>query len=1523
MAVVIPGIPQLTAADLDLFSTTDPLLCNAPIIVFYGEHMTALVSASSRIQLHVYTPGGFESYPRLSVTPTSPYYASVKALPREEQGDEVCRGIAFGLAKYFAELPQDIKESWLSHVFPTKRAPAAQSLFSPTHVAVLASRMTRVERIQPVIDQLYRSLGRHRISWLDIDVVLPLASIKPQDSIARSDAMTEEDETRARYGKYHFILSALGERTFLPTSKVKRAPSKPTTLGRSALFTREQKELVRKEMCELVDTEENYVQKLSILIDDVATSIRHEAREADAALVKSLFPDSLDSIVKLNTSLLDTLRHVLDTTEEAALADLEEGAIASLDAPEDSIGLVPFATALLSHLPNFGEDYAHFMAGHAKYPELIKTILKGTHDSTIRDIVHKFGEQRLASILIEPVQRLPRYSLYIDTITKQLSLRHPALPLLLKARDIVTDICLRDEADRVPPLLETRLAFLVQTWPIDAPHLGRLVAAADASRMRPPFAGDASDRSSFICLLCTNALVILEKLDNGVQSARSLQTELHNLTVVDPAHLTASQAASSLRLVTIFDIQNATVTECLDDQAIAITQRRSSDVMPAQPPLVLCLQGSYANKVSRFVEELAKARVEGRFTDAEREDRRWDVRSAIFAQDEVNLLSAIFDAGDEQRDQVAALRLVVDADRNAALTVPGQKGLDISISVASLPDGSWQLGVKDKTGVIARDRVAEADFANVLIKRMSSLLLSRSTIKDPAMMPSLIAQNDQILKSLSVSAPASSIAKYAIPLPSISEPPERYHRPHSPVKTISTFLSSIGPGGVHGGARKSPAPETSPQSQTGKAMSVESRQSKEPTPISGQPGSRNGSVVPEEGVKQRLVDTLLAYHSALQARKGNIVAKVINARGNADRKVVESLYNTLLREPGMMMIAGEVSVDVLLSSFERFLRGPWTEQFGPIVPVDILKAIRSKGDTTSPSEFERYLSTSVADLTVANQKALKNIIRLLAELLDGTDNDGDRGALTVVFAELLVHDDDPHAFVSLIDRFVREVDILFADPAPEPEVDCRPKPAMVATEQAKPVHYGSLNTKTSSLRTKLGFGSTARDNSMRENHRPGLDKVGSVWRTISKSTNPPEASAVMTRATVQRAKSTDLDTRILPKRTISQEKKLNALGDFSWERSRAKDHNFMHTSPLSTIGESGKGHSARAKRRSSLSDVPTPSKIDASLQSPPGVKRLNAFHAPGNDQNATAGASPRPRPSSAANRLSMIDASFPTRLPSIRRGASPSKHTKQDAGGIEATQTFLRDSSMKPDEVTITMSTPSKRPNAPRRTSSIDTSRTSAVPVRAGLSGKPTSGNATRAKTVTSPGKGNGPKGSPSPTRKLKVQSPQKLRERLQQEQKAVTVEQSTLQEEITKLGDELNQSPRRDSSIAENAGLDEMAQFRARLARLQETLDKTMIELNARTAAMQVDFASSLTVSENRSKSLDALYREANAENEALYARFNDELSKVVKAVRSGEGVAELKRAVKDGCQERDTLRRENARLKREVVGLRCQLRD
>lgn len=428
MVVINPPLPTLSADVLSVFYTADQLLSGAPVLMFYGPSATTTaITSTSRIQVHIFSPAGFHTFPRLTVSPSSPLYAAVHCLAREEQGDEICRALAFTLYKYFSELPDCVKEAWETRSNSLGKLPHAPTLFSEAHAALLASHMAKVENPADVISEVKQALGEQTLSWLDMDVVLPPGSFKTRDKPPRESGLFEESEDQIvgeRYGNYAQVVKLFGEPSFLPTSKLRRAPSKSTGISRSQSFSRRQKESLRREMCELLDTEESYVSKIYDLVHSVAQDFREKAKNKSqdssspsAQALKGLFPPSLDQILDVNSKFLEDIRTILEETENDAIQDIESATDEIFVVPQtadhvkaDVTGALAFAKCLLAWFPKFADCYTSYIQAHSQFSHFLKIFMKET-GSSFSKRVQETGEQRLTSMLIEPVQRLPRYNL--------------------------------------------------------------------------------------------------------------------------------------------------------------------------------------------------------------------------------------------------------------------------------------------------------------------------------------------------------------------------------------------------------------------------------------------------------------------------------------------------------------------------------------------------------------------------------------------------------------------------------------------------------------------------------------------------------------------------------------------------------------------------------------------------------------------------------------------------------------------------------------------------------------------------------------------------------------------------------------------------------------------------------------------------------------------------------------------------------------------------------------------------------
>lgn len=1554
--------PTLAAGNLTLFYVVDDLLARSPILIFYGPSATATSNSnSSRIQAHVFSPAGLQSSPRLTVSPSSPLYSAITCLPREEQSDEVVRGLAFSLYKYFTELPEGVRNTWIQQPTPLGKQPHAPQLLSDAHAAILASRMQRVENAADVIRDLQNALAEQKLSWLDVDLVLPPGSIKPVDARNSLD-QGDDDYARRRFGGYASIVKLFGEPTFLPTSKLRRAPSKPSGLNRQTTFSRHQKENLRREINELLDTEENYVGKLDDLLHSVAEEFREKARNKStdsqspsSQALEKLFPPSLDEILNVNGQFLEAMRTAVEETENSAIKDIEatsEDVAAPAKQPTDTdmTGAVRVAECLLDWIPKFSDCYADYMQAHTQFPQYLRTFSNDSASSFSKRIVET-GEQRLMSMLIEPVQRLPRYSLYVDNIVKQLPARHPATKIFLKARDTVSEICSRDAAPMSPSSITELLGRLAPLWPSSLKPTGRLVTAVDATLVDPPYHASSSKATHSIILLFTDYVVILGKKTKQATSARTLLSYLDNTAIVPD--LDSEPDLEYRHFMPLCDVD---ISEFSDGKKIQMLQTPSNATQgtadqrrPGSKSLqksvqVFQLAGLYDAKATRLTEEFAKARIEGRFSEIEREGSSWEVRSTGSSGD-LQLITAVCEdparSTVEGRGNPAKIRIVVDPLRGTRELKPSEDGVDILVNLAIQGESFFKMEVSSALASSSKDHVTNQEFLAVFGKRLNNFLQFNSAIRNPQITPVLLTRNQLLLQSLNIRLESGATDDNT----SIKD----VNRTPSPVKMLSSFFggSSSPTKHIRGALSVDHAPRLPPNtpSLTSTTDALEAQSSQAPA----RPKSyleRKPSLAKDSG-DSSLEQTLNTYIIALHARKGNVVGRVLQARANsAEEAAVNELYNTLLEDPSAWQTAAQAPVDVLFAAFEKFVRGVWNDQIGDILSNTSLTSFHSTGhfilESSSPG----------------SQHALREIVKLLADLLDGTRSDADRGILTAAFSEVLVPEGSsgPHEVIPLLDRLVADFHGIFlASEAPSGQ----------GTPSAGSVHsrsestgvtsnLGSFSSHHSSLRKKFGFATLHRKNSKLESERDPENT--SLWRTLSKGRSGASSNAVdglMPAPLLTRSKSQDERDHLFgtPKRPVSR------------DRPSVMDA-FANPPGLVTIGESiGEGLASgppRKKRRSSLSDLmelqnsPTPNRLDLQLPQSPRLGSPTRPTGIPQPRNAAGTSSGSPKKENATPY-------YNSTLPRLTSPLSPSSSASTITRGspnrpsgprVNVNSIFTNPPSSKSpakDEVTVTAhaTSPTKR-----RTGSVTATGSgipSLKPTAGALSDRPGAANIARYPPSSPQKQTEQPaKVTPaSPVRKMRMQGPQKLRERMATETQAIKDADAALSAEMAKIGEELDALGARPSSASSRPGtassagsiqnsqlssqstLSDNAKFKTletRLKGLEMAIPTTISSLSKRLTALEADVSSSLSVSEQKARGLDELLREASAENEALYGRFNEELAKIMRGVRDSpreQAVSEMRKQMASMKEEQERLRKENARLRREAVGLRAQLRE
>ncbi|KAI1394005.1 uncharacterized protein F4822DRAFT_33422 [Hypoxylon trugodes] len=1514
----------LSPDQLALYQATDPLLGHLPLLILHGPSTTANYTLnSSRVQVHVYTPAGFQSFPRLTISPNSPFYNVVNYLPREFQGDEVYRALAFGLFKYFHELPEHVK----THVrlqYPSmrsRRPGSAPMLFSEQHAADIAKSMVKADSTLEIIQKLQTALQTQHINNVDIDLVLPPGSIIPLQPADFEDVPEDEDDildpTLRQYGMYTPLVKLFGEPVFLPTSRLRRAPSKPSALNRTKSFSKDQKAELRRKMTELLDTEERYVMKVDELVNQLAPEYRQKAKERQPDSfspseedVEKLFPRSADEILQLNSGFLQALRQVMEETEGDALKDMESGSASSrvgvsgslVGRTKDASGAVAMAKVMLEWFPKFTDCYQDYIRASQNFAQLITSFI--SQQSSFSQRLPLAGEQYLRSTVIEPVQRLPRYSLVIDQIVSCLPITHPALQPMLKARDIIANICSMDDPLTDKPHVNTRLRNMVESWPSDLEPHGRLIVAADFCEISAPYQiGTAaeplqSDQAG-IFLLFSDCVVIVRRAYGANTTARDLLREIDKPS---PAGLLASMTNAAggpgsyeLAFAGWHTLADVRFTESSDGRMVWMTSSNemkgahAGDFVTSTAPTSRCfvLQESYEGKAARWNEDVVKARVEGRFAEKEREDPCWTLRSVKMPDTGLGLFVAVFQEGLDQliegRKEPAPIRIVVDQERGTKGAPVGHYGVEICSEV--------QTGTMKKVVVVtlglhgkkATDEIALEDFLPTLARRVIQLLSSQFNAANPGLTSAMVSFHTKILRGLSVSNRAEKTRSFLAT---------------SPVKYLSSFLSGstsdLGSSSKHQRTLTGDAPVLLP------GQLSRSNSSRDANSLYGSAKSRDGIRIggadddrPENPLV-RLEQTFTGYMASLQARKGSFVGRTLLNRSAVDELSVNDLYNKLIESPFDIEASSSLTSDIIFVAFEKFVSIAWREQMGPIMTPKALDALQERASKKLPGDFADFVHFLFMDMAPQNRRAFTALIKLLADLLDGCGNDSDRGALTLAFAELLVDGGTAHNYINLLDRLVEDCDRIFDDgggsfnasvsnlvPAFE---------SMNSTTRSLKSHTGSLTSNTSSLRRKFGF-----DNFLvRQNSKNEGDNRPSVWRSLSKHGRHPATGETLTpvRSPVARTKSVDVGVPSGPNklRRPGSRDRPPIAGAFDDNLSRPTSSH-----KLETIGEPEAEEAIpkapRRKRRSSLSDLKS-LMAAASLEDEEPLQPLS--HMKQTSEKFNSG----------------------PRIPSPSR--IPTSPTSQNA----ASNSTLRLSRQKEnvDDQSQTQAQPQTRTHSQSISSPSESIRKGQVQGHTKMLSTSNIPTLKAPRDVGTPGTDSTSRPTSSPTKsptKLRLQSTQKLRERLQTEKNSIDEVDVNLKSELSKITADM---ARVNSSLPRSTSVD-MRKLASGLKALEERLPMLISQASERQEQLQRDFDNSVKASEAKVKAIDQLYKETQAENEILYEKFNSELGKIVKALK-GKGrddKEELMTRMRDCSEETARVKRENARLRREMVSLRA----
>lgn len=369
------------------------------------------------------------------MAPNSSYYSAVHKLPEDKQRDDVSRGIAFALCRYFSEIPIEVKNAIADENLQSGIA----LKWGQTHAAQVTCRMSKVTNAEEIIEAL-RPFSKERPST-------PPTPVKPYASIRKTRPSVLPSETNG-HGFGRLALGFTPSRR-IPSGQARRSPSASTPANRKASSANtpkhslEQLESLRFKMCEFVDTEDRFITRLQELIELVTNQGRtpkslsskfSSSRNPKAVNAMIQFPSLLDQIRDLNLAFLDDIETSLQNSEDAALHFLDSASQnpQMVQNAKDPMGIYSFAKVLLNHFPKFPMPYREYLDLHSQVASNLDQFLKEGTTSV----------QKAPSLLMEPAQRISRYGLYIDTMLPHVPSNFTvAIRTLEKARKIIAEIC--------------------------------------------------------------------------------------------------------------------------------------------------------------------------------------------------------------------------------------------------------------------------------------------------------------------------------------------------------------------------------------------------------------------------------------------------------------------------------------------------------------------------------------------------------------------------------------------------------------------------------------------------------------------------------------------------------------------------------------------------------------------------------------------------------------------------------------------------------------------------------------------------------------------------------------------------------------------------------------------------------------------------------------------------------------------------------------------------------------------------
>ncbi|CAA90474.1 RhoGEF Gef2 [Schizosaccharomyces pombe] len=205
--------------------------------------------------------------------------------------------------------------------------------------------------------------------------------------------------------------TVIGSREMFEDSRKKTSSPSPSFASSKDAGTIPAIQKKKSLLIEMMETESTYVERLRHLVNDYALPLRDLAKSSKKLLglyeLNTLFPPCLNKLIQLNSAFLDEFEAIMS---DLNFEDIDEKKFEEID--------LRLACCFESHFFAFSQHYPRYLEQSNDFGNVLKMASKIPKFVEFHDQVKLNANMNvgLSQLIMEPVQRIPRYSLFLDQI---------------------------------------------------------------------------------------------------------------------------------------------------------------------------------------------------------------------------------------------------------------------------------------------------------------------------------------------------------------------------------------------------------------------------------------------------------------------------------------------------------------------------------------------------------------------------------------------------------------------------------------------------------------------------------------------------------------------------------------------------------------------------------------------------------------------------------------------------------------------------------------------------------------------------------------------------------------------------------------------------------------------------------------------------------------------------------------------------------------------------------------------------